>query len=345
MRRRDFLRTGLAAPAIFTLSRQAAIAKGTTLRLHHFQPPMAVVTRTVLSPWIETVAAATDGDLTIQKFDAMALGGRPPELMGQAQDGVVDIAMTLLGYTPGRFPRSEVFELPFLMTGVEATCRAFHQMAEQDLAASEFANVKVLAAFVHGPGAIHSNRPVTRLEDMAGLKLRAPTRLVNELVGELGATPVGMPLPAVPEALSKGVADGTVLSWETTTAIRLSELVSHHTEFSGAAALYTAAIVIVMNKAKFEALPEALRQALDAQSGAALSALAGRELAAADAPARQIALDLGNRITTLDSAEVARWQAAAQPVTSGWIDEMATRDIDGQALIDRARTLIAEHAT
>ena len=94
---------------------------------------------------------------------------------------------------------------------------------------------------MHGPGVIHTEEPVNSLEDMEGLSLRGPTRLINDLLGELGATPVGMPLPAIPEALSKGVVNGTVIPWEVTTAIRLSELVDNRTEFLGEEALYTAA--------------------------------------------------------------------------------------------------------
>jgi TRAP-type C4-dicarboxylate transport system substrate-binding protein len=136
--------------------------------------------------------------------------------------------------------------------------------------------LKFLGAWVHGPGQIHTKDGVNSLEDMKGLTLRGPTRIINNLLGELGAEPVGMPLPAIPEALSKGVVKGTVIPWEVTTAIRLSELVGNHTEFAGDEALYTAAIVLVMNKAKYEALPDDLKAILDAESGEKLSKFAAQ---------------------------------------------------------------------
>ena len=124
MKRRDFLKTTAAVGALAAVP-TGAFAQDMTLRLHQFLPPVATVPAKILKPWGERLAAASGGRLNIQHFDAMSLGGRPPELMDQARDGVADITMTVVGYTPGRFPRSEVFELPFMMTSPVATSLAF----------------------------------------------------------------------------------------------------------------------------------------------------------------------------------------------------------------------------
>lgn len=342
MDNRFFLKT--AAAAVFlALMPLAASAQDVTLRLHQFLPPPAPIPAQILKPWGEQVEAASEGRIKIQHFDAMALGGRPPDLMDQARDGVVDIVMTVSGYTPGRFPRTEVFELPFMMTSPVATASAFWEAVETDWQNNEYKDVKVLAAWVHGPGLVHTKDGVTSLEDMKGKTLRGPTRIINDLLSELGAEPIGMPLPAVPESLSKGVVNGTVIPWEVTTAIRLSELVSNHTEFAGDEALYTAAIVLVMNKARYEALPDDLKAVLDAESGAKLSAFASQIMWDMDAPAREIAVNAGNTIVKLDEAEVARWKQAAVPVVDRWVAEMDGKGLDGKALIERARALIAKH--
>ena len=343
MNRRHLFST-IAAGAV-ALAALPAAAQEVTLRLHQFLPPVANLPANILKPWAEGVTAASDGRIAIEHFDAMALGGRPPELMDQARDGVVDMAMTVVGYTPGRFPRTEVFELPFMMTDAEATSLAFWEMVETDFQSNEYADLKILGAWVHGPGVIHTVDPVMTLEDMTGKTVRGPTRIINDLLGELGAEPVGMPVPAVPEALSKGVINGTVIPWEVTPSLRLSELVGNHTEFSGEEALYTTAFVLAMNRASYDALPEDLRAILDAQSGAALSAFAGRVMAEWDAPGREAAVAAGNTIITLDEAEVARWKEAAQPVIDRWVAEMEGQGIDGAALIEQARALIAKHET
>ena len=236
-----------------------------------------------------------------------------------------------------------MFELPFMMTNPVATAKAFWQLVESDLQDEEYKDVKILGAWVHGPGMIHSKEPITSLEDMAGKKLRGPTRVITDMLNELGATPVGMPLPAIPESLSKGVIDATVIPWEVTTAVRVSELVGNHTEFAGDESLYTATIILAMNKDRYESLPEDIRAAIDAESGEVLSAFASQVMWDYDAPARQIAVDRGNNIVTLDEAEVARWKEKAQPVIDRWVADMETKGIDGRALIEEAKELIVKN--
>lgn len=344
MKRREALNlaaAGMLAAGVLGLNAGAAHAQEVTLRLHQFLPPVANVPAHILRPWAAEVEEASGGRIKIEHFDAMALGGRPPELMDQAIDGVVDIVWTLPGYTPGRFPRSEVFELPFMMTDPEATGLAFQQMIEEDFQESEYGDVKVLAGWVHGPGVIHSSKPIASMSDLDGLKLRGPTRVINDLLSELGATSVGMAVPAIPESLSKGVIDGAVIPWEVTTALKMAELVGNHTEFEGNEALYTAVFVLAMNKASYDALPDDLRTLLDDSSGAKFAGFAARTMAEYDAPGREAAA--GNNIVSISEADVAAWKEASKPVVERWIADMAGRGIDGQALIDRAKALIAEN--
>lgn len=343
MKRRSLIKSVAAAALVFGSTVSMGVAQEVTLRLHQFLPPPATVPKHILKPWAERVETATGGKLKIEHYDAMTLGGRPPELMDQAIDGVADIVMTVVGYTPGRFPRTEVFELPFMMTDPVATSKAFQELVETDLQNNEYADVKVLGAWVHGPGVIHASRPINTLEDLEGLKVRGPTRIINDMLQELGATPVGMPLPAIPEALSKGVVDGTVIPWEVTPAIKLTELVNNHTEFTGDEALYTATIVMVMNKAKYEGLPEDIRAAIDAESGQKLAEFAAQVMYDYDKPGRDIAVAAGNEIVQLSVEEVGRFKEAAQPVILRWTEEMSSKDIDGEALIERAQSLIEKH--
>ncbi|MEQ8817676.1 MAG: TRAP transporter substrate-binding protein [Thalassobaculum sp.] len=334
----------LAAAAVcLALGATPGQAQEVTLRLHQFLPPPATLPAKVIKPWAASVEAASGGRIKFEHYDAMSLGGRPPELYDQARDGVADIVMTVTGYTPNRFPKSEVFELPFMMRGSVATSKAFWDLVETELQATEYRDVKMLGAWVHGPGVIHTADGVAKLEDMQGLKLRGPTRVINSLLGTLGAVPVGMPLPAIPEALSKGVVSGTVIPWEVTPAIKLSELVHNATEFSGKEALYTATIIMAMNKARYEGLPADLKAILDAKSGMALTTLAADEMLAGDAPGRAIAVKNGTKVVVLDDKEVARWKAAAQPVIEQWTADVAKRGIDGKAAIAQANALIDKY--
>lgn len=329
--------------AAWAAGTSASVAQEVTLRLHQFLPAQANVPAHVLDPWADSVEADSGGRIRIERYPAMQLGGTPPQLIDQAVDGVVDIIWTVVGYTPGRFPRVEVFELPFMMTNAEATSRAYWDLFEKEMKDTDFKDVHIIGTWVHGPGVIHSISPVASMADLSGKKLRAPTRVITGLLEELGATAIGMPVPQVTESLSKGVIDGCVIPWEVTPSLKVSELVGNHTEFAGDHALYTTAFVLAMNKDRYESLPDELKQAIDANSGQEFSAFAGRVQAEWDAPGREIAVERGNNIIELDAAEVERWKEAAQPVIDNWVAEMDGKGIDGQALLDEARALIDKY--
>jgi TRAP-type C4-dicarboxylate transport system substrate-binding protein len=341
---RTIARAGAFAAAAWLAASTASLAQEVTLKLHQFLPAQANVPKLVLDPWADKVEADSGGRIKIERYPAMQLGGTPPQLIDQVTDGSVDIVWTLPGSTPGRFPSTEVFELPFIMTNAEATSRAYWDLFASRMKDTEFKDVHIIGVWVHGPGVIHSKEPVTKLEDMQGKKIRAPTRIINALIGQLGATPVGMPVPQITESLSKGVIDGAVIPWEVTPALKVPELVNNHTEFGGDHALYTTTFVLAMNKAKYDSLPGDLKKVIDDNSGQEFAAFAGRTQAGADAPSRKIAADRGNNIIQLDQAEVDRWKAAAQPVIDNWVAEMKGKGVDGQALLDEARAAIQKYS-
>lgn len=340
---KNLMRTAALA-AVTTLALGAsAFAQEVTLKMHQFLPPQANVPKLVLDVWADKVEKASDGRIDVQHFPSMQLGGRPPELIDQAIDGVADIVWTVVGYTPGRFPRTEVFELPFMMTDAGAVSRAYWQMFDKHMKNEDFKDVHILGTWVHGPGLIHSNKPIREVADLQGVKVRGASRTVTSLFENFGATSVGMPVPAVPEALSKGVIDATTIPWEVTAALKVPELVKNHTEFSNKA-LYTVTFVLAMNKAKYDSLPDDLKKAIDDNSGEEFSVFAGETQAGADGPAREKAAAAGNNIITLSDEEVSKWRDAAQPVYDNWIADMDSRGIDGKALISEAQDLIKKYS-
>ncbi len=331
---------GLAgAAAAATLMTTSALAQDVTLRLHQFLPPQANVPKLILDVWADDIEEASGNRIKIERYPSMQLGGKPPELMDQAIDGVADIVWTVVGYTPGRYPSTEVFELPFMMNNARAMSSAYWQMFEKHMKDTEFKDVHILGTWVHGPGLIHANKQVKTPADMEGLKIRGGSRTVNQLLDKMGATPVGMPVPAVSEGLSKGVIDGTTIPWEVTAALKVPELVEYHTEFEGNA-LYVLTFVLAMNKDRYESLPDDLKKVIDDNSGLEFSIFAGGTQADSDGPARKLAVDRGNTITTVGGDDLAAWQEVAQPIYDEWVADMKERGIDGQALIDEAKALM-----
>ena len=326
------------------LSAGAAMAQEVTLKLHQFLPPQANVPKLILDVWADEVEKDSGGRIKVERYPSMQLGGKPPELMDQAIDGVADVVWTVVGYTPGRYPRTEVFELPFMMTNAEDASCAYAKMFDKHMKDTEFQNLKIVGTWVHGPGLIHSAKPVRKVADMSGMKVRGASRTVTNMLEKLGATSVGMPVPAVPEALSKGVIDATTIPWEVTAALKVPELVKNHTEF-GDKALYTVTFVLAMNKAKYDSLPDDLKKVIDDNSGQNFSQFAGKTQAGSDGPSRKLAEDAGNNIITLNEEEVAEWKAAAEPVIAEWVEGVKAKGIDGDAFIAEARETIAACAS
>jgi len=328
----------IAGAMLSALMATTATAQEVTLKLHHFLPPQANVPRLVLDVWADKIEAESEGRIKIDRFPAMQLGGRPPEMMDQIIDGITDIGWTVVGYTPGRYPTTEVFELPFMVEDARAASCAYWKMFEEHMVDGEFKDVKMLGTWVHGPGMFHTMDPVETPADLQGMKIRGGSRLVNDLLTAAGATPVGMPVPAVSEALSKGVIDGTTIPWEVTPALKVAELVENHTEFEGTS-LYTLTFVLGMNKGVFEGLPADLQAIIDANAGLEFSVFAGGTQADADGPAREIAVENGNNIITI--SDTSEWEAFAAPIYEAWVADVTEKGVDGQARIDQAKALMS----
>lgn len=343
----DKLFGGIVVPLLLSTALSAsagvATAQEVTLKVHHFLPPPSTAHAKFITPWCEKINKESGGRLKCQIYPAMQLGGTPPQLYDQAKDGVADIVWTLPGYTAGRFPRVEAFELPFLMTTAEATSKALWEYV-QTMAPNEFKDVKALAFHVHGPGHFFMvKQPVKSMGDLKGLKVRAPTRLTNKMIAALGATPVGMPVPQVPEALSKGVIDGAVVPYEVVPAIKAHELTRFASEgdtrFPG---LYTTVFIFAMNKAKYDSLPADLKKVIDANSGMELSAWIGKVWDEADGPARKLVQDR-NPINVIPASELEKWKKAIASLDEEWIKEMSAKGADGRKLVETAKALIAKH--
>jgi len=341
--RRKFLAATGAALAAPAIARPAFAQAQVTLKLHHFLPPVSNGHAKMLAPWAKMIEQDSGGKIKIDIFPSMQLGGTPPQLYDQARDGVVDIVWTLPGSTAGRFPSTEIFELPFIgaRRGI-VNARASQEFADANLG-KETADIKLLSYWSHDHGLIHSNKEVKTMDDLKGLKLRSPTRLAGEALKALGATAIPMPIPQVPESLAQRVIDGCVVPWEVVPAIKLDELVKFHTEIPGSPTLYTASFFLAMNKAKYDGLPADLKVAIDKNSGMKFAELAGNMWDDAGALVLERVKKRGNTLTTISEEEKAKWIKATAPVAEGWIKQVKDKNLDGGKLIEQAKALVAKY--
>lgn len=330
--------------AAFTALASGASTQEVTLKVHHFLPAGSYAQTMFIQPWCDRIAKESANRMKCQIYPSMQLGGTPPQLIDQVRDGVVDVVWTLTGYTPGRFPLVEVFELPFMVQNPEATSKALWDYVGQ-YAPNEFKGLHPLAFHVHGDGVFHMvNKPIKTLADLKGLKLRAPTRQTNKLLAALGATPVAMPVPQVGEALAKSVIDGALVPYEVVPSVKIQELVKFHSETDPAEpAIYTSTFVFAMNQTKYAALPADLKKVLDANSGQALSGQIGKAFLQADAEGKKTTTK--NTTNVIPKAELEKFQAAGQAVTDAWVSDITAKGSNGKQLLDGARALIAKHVS
>jgi len=344
----NFRRSLLAASALSLLASLSAPTQAQTvvLKVAHFLPSTSNVQVNLIQPWCDKIAKESAGKLKCQIYPAMTLGGTPAQLFDQARDGVADIVWTLPTYSAGRFTKSEVFELPFFTRSAKGSSQAYWHYVQKH-ALDEYKGVKPLWLHTNDGSSFHLANPkgISKLEDLKGLKIRAATRLNSRMLAALGATPVQMPLPSVPESISKGVIDGAMVPWEGVPTVKLHEIAKSHLDVpAGQLKFANTLFALVMNLGKYNSLPPELKKVIDDNSGPAASArvatVAGQLVVAGN---HKLAGDRGNALLKLSDAEYPRWVKASENVDDDWVKEVSAKGANGKALLDDARALIQQY--
>ncbi|CAM3618111.1 TRAP transporter substrate-binding protein [Castellaniella denitrificans] len=324
----------------------AASAHGAevVLRVAHFLPATSNAQLNMIQPWCDRIARESDQRMVCQIYPAMQLGGTPAQLFDQARDGVADIVWTLPTYSAGRFTKSAVYELPWLVPNAEAGSRALWAFT-QKYALDEYKGVHPIFMHVHGGTLIHfvGKRPKT-LADMKGLKIRSANRVNSQMLEAIGAVPVQMPLPAVPDSLAKGVVDGAAVPWEGVPAIKLDEISRYHLDVpKGKPRMGNSIFLFGMNQARYDSLPPDLRKVIDDNSGIEVSAWAGRTVFdEREAGFMKTSRENGSEFHMMDEAEYQRWVDATQGVRDLWIQAVDKKGGQGADLYAAARNLVKE---
>lgn len=326
---------GLAA----TLGLATAAHAQTTLRVSNWLPPSHPIVRDILMPWGEQVEAATGGRVKVEIMAAPI--GKPPAQFDLVKSGAADVGYGVHGYTPGRFKLTPVVELPFLSDSAEALSAAYWRLHAETLAkAREHDGVHVLTVFAHGPGQIYTTRkPVAKIADTEGLKMRIGGGVVAEVAKRLGMVGVQAPSPQVYEILSNGVADGILFPAESVPFFKIDTIVRHGTSVPGG--LYNTSFFVVMNQARWEALSAADKAAIDGVSGEAMARLAGKAWDAADAAGTAVMKEKGVTFVTADKAFTEALAAKLAGVESEFLAAAKTAGIDGAGAIAALKADVA----
>lgn len=319
----------------------AAISAEITLTVHHFLPAGSNAQAGMIEEWADRVETASDGRIEVQIYPSMSMGGSPPELYNQVRDGAADIVWTAIGYTPGVFPRTEVFELPSVHRGSAlATTRAMN--ASLDWLAEDYSRVHVLFLHSHDGNVLFSTgKSVTGFDQLAGRKIRTPSRTGAWLIEAWGAEPVGMPVPDLPQALAKGVVDGALVPYEVAPSLKLPELIDSTTAPEGDDRFGTTVFLFAMNKARYDSLPEDLRAVIGENSGANAADWVGQVWEEDFEEKGRAGLDAaGVEHVELGADDTARLEEAAEKVVQRWVREADSKGLDGADIVERARAAI-----
>jgi TRAP-type transport system periplasmic protein len=322
----------------------AADAQERVLRFHHFMPEKSPQQLDIYLPWAETIARASNRRLKIEVAGGMRLGGTAGELISQVETHKVDIVFTLTGYTPGRFPRLEVFELPWIASSrARATSQALYEFYER-YAREDAANIHMLAVWCHPSGVILSrNASMIRPANVAGRTVRVPSVVIGETFRRLGAQTKLIPVPQVVKQFQDGAIDSALFPYEIIPTLKLASLAPHITEFAGDRGLFTAVFLIAMNKDAYESLPEEERKVIDAHSGAAFSAELGRIWDEIEEVGRHAFTAAGGDVTFVKGDDYEAWVRASEPAIQDWKAKVGHAGIDGDKLIAAAKELVAKY--
>jgi TRAP-type C4-dicarboxylate transport system substrate-binding protein len=305
----------------------SAIAK-TQLSYANFFPPTHIQSQ-LAEGWCKEVEKRTNGEIVINYFPAGTLTKAPQTYDGVVQ-GIADIGMTVLAYSRGRFPVASAIDLPMgYSSGVQATNVA--NAVLEKFNPKEFNDTKVMFLHAHGPGLIHTrDQAVNSLDDLKGLKLRG-TGTSGKVQAALGASPVGKSMRECYQMLHKGVVDGSSHPMESNKGWKLGEVVHYMVQNYSTA--YTTTFAVFMNKEKWNKLsPENQKIILEINAEYALKH--GQAWDDADEKGLAFFKEKGGKVITQSDAEAKKWADKASVVVDDYIQKVAAKGVDGQAVVD-----------
>lgn len=335
-------KTFLATVAVACLMPLATMAQEKhVLKVHSFSSTQAPEAIHMVQPFIDAVEAQSIGRLDVEFYPSMQLGGAPSDLIEQLEDGVVDIIVMIPGLTPGRFSGLEGMDMPFTNVGTSAgQTAALLGFANKWLLDNEFKGIKILHMHTTDAAVFHTiDKPIEKLEDFAGMKLRAPGRYLGEAVKIWGGTPVGLPLGEVYEALERHQVDGMAINWAIIPPYKFQDVTKYHLETP----IYQNAIMVLMSQESFDKLPADLQSVIDANIGLEKSIAVAKEIDKLTDKAKEATKAAGGVLYSLTDAERDRWKGSLQPVYQLWIDEMNKRGLPGQEMFDSMLQITADN--
>ena len=318
------IRISALAAALAALGFSAGAQAQTELKFTTFVPPTHGFIVDVLEPIGKEIEKRSGGKVSVRVFAGNSPFGKTENQADQVRQGVVDVAWGLNGIPAGRFLRASIMELPFVAESADSASKTLWSMVPGMLA-EDYKGFKVLAVHCHNPGLFHTrDKKIEKLEDVKGLRMRAPNSPTQALLQYLGATPVGMPPTQVYENVEKGVIDGAVFPWDAIKGFRLENILKHHFD----ARVYSSCFHIVMNETKYAGLAPEVKKAFDDTTGQVLVDKFGGWWNKWDQAGLDAVKPLGHVIVPVTQQQREAWRAQLKPLID---DQLAGLEKTGVA--------------
>jgi TRAP-type transport system periplasmic protein len=318
------------ASALFVLSAASSVSAQTVLAASSWVPPTHILTVSQ-KEWCDQADKATSGRVKCNLLPRAV--SAPPGTFDAVRDGLADLSFTVHGYTPGRFITTQMGEFSFLGNSAESVSTAFQRTYDKNPAmAAEHKGVKVIAVFTHGPGiAYNTKRPLTKLDDLSGLKFRVGGGMVNEISRSLGMNVTLKPANEAYELLSSGVMDGTLFPAESIESFKLDKVIKYATQFPGG--LYNTSFVFMMNEKKWDAISQQDKDALTKISGEYAARLFGRNWDKQDRRGMAFMQASGVQFTKADAKFVSDVKAKTSELETKWVSDAQAKGLTNAAAV------------
>jgi TRAP-type C4-dicarboxylate transport system substrate-binding protein len=343
-----FLKIAAATACVaWSLTTTPAMAQDVTLKFATINSDTTRAFKDVQQPLARAIEKQSDGHIKVDLRGAGPNGfGKPAELFDMVQRGDIDIAYTVQGYSPGRFPATSVAELPLIFRDSQEGTRVLWQLYKEGLLGKEYDGLKVLSLYAGVPSGIFSaTKPIAALKDLRGMRLRVASPTVGLSLARLGAVPIGLPINLIGESIANHMVDGLAFgadSMETLPGVNGKGVADQVKAFYDCG-FAEVALMVVMNQKAYDAMPKELQKVLDDQFGVVeMQAMAKDRDVNEDAAKKRLKSVSGFAYTTMTPDQHDEMVKLIAPVLDDWKKAMADKSIDGDKLLKRAQELAAQ---
>jgi TRAP-type transport system periplasmic protein len=341
--KKSFLAVGIALSMVILFisltPARAASEKPIVLRFSSLLPPTNHLMPEVYDEWAKELEKRTNGRVKVQMFPGATLG--PANVQYDlVTRGIADIAIHVVGYSPGRFPLSAVLELPIFIPSAKVGSRVMWELYEKYLKA-EYSDVHLLALSVNAIEGIHTTKkPIRTAADMKGLRMRSSGPQAAAALRAWGASPLNIPATETYDAMQKGMADGMIINGTGLKDFKFNDFLKCHTLLS----IRSPVVPVVMNLKTWNSLPPDIQKIIDEMSGRRLSMMHGEAEDKAGAAGIEEAKKLGHTIITPSQSEKQTFQDMVKPVNDEWIAEMEKKGLPGKKVFQDAQSLMEKYS-